>query len=119
MGERESNSTISHRQKALVAAGETTLFALGGLIWPPLCLGMIVTVPVTLLEGALTTNDFYRNLHRLEIDIDELGQRLDEHLRSDDDDEPIEPDPKTAIPEEIERHKKRVWDQATQPPRNK
>ena len=116
MKEQEHNSNIGHSQKALVASGETVLFALGGLVWPPLFLGMVVTVPATLLEGTLTTNDFSKKLHQLEIDIDKFGQRVDEHIRSDHDDEPIEPNPDTVTPQEIEAYKKAVRDAANKTP---
>jgi len=117
--EQESNSNIGHRQKALVAAGEAVLFALGGLVWPPLSLGMVVTVPVTLLEGNLATNDFSKNLRKLERKIDELGhelgQRVDEHIRFDH--EPIPPNPETATIEEAEIYKKAVRDAGNRLPR--
>ena len=100
----------------MVTAGETGLFALVGLVFPPAYIGMVVTGAETLRQEHLAIKDTVRKLKQLEKDVEELGQRVDEHIRSDHDDEPIEPNPDTATPQEIEAYKKAVRDAANKTP---
>lgn len=101
----------------MVASIETGLFALAGLIFPPAHLGMLVTIPETLRQQALTYKELYEKLRLLEKDINELAQKVDEHLLSHNhNDEPIPPNPETATPEEIEIYKRAVLAAAQQIP---
>lgn len=81
MKENETSSKSNHAQKALVAAGETGLFALAGLVFPPAFIGMAVTGAETLRQEHLAIKDTIRKLKQLEKDVEELEQRIEFAIR--------------------------------------
>ncbi|MCX6703998.1 MAG: hypothetical protein NTZ07_00980 [Candidatus Woesebacteria bacterium] len=117
--EREKPDPVVHHNKRVFIAGvETGLLSLAGLIYPPAFLGMLVTIPEGLRQEILTFKELHEKLRRLENDVDELEQKVDEHIRSVEksSDEPVPPNPKTATLEEIEVYKKSVLEAAQQTP---
>jgi hypothetical protein len=116
--ERERpDSVANHSKKMMIAASETGLFGLIGLIYPPAYLGMIVTGVETLRQQTLAFKLLEQKICRLEADVDELARAVDAHirLRDADEDEPIPPDPQTATPEQIKAYKEAVFEAATKP----
>jgi uncharacterized membrane protein YciS (DUF1049 family) len=106
--DKESKQRANHTQKCFVAAGETAIFALVGLVFPPAHIGWVVTGAEALRQNHLAIRDTQRKLKLLEKDVDKIEQKVDEHIYFDH--EPIPPNPNTATLKEIEKYKKAVRD---------
>ena len=114
MGKKE----VSHYQKTMVASGETAIFALAGLLWPPLYWGAAITGLVSIIESKRTSTEIKQTFNDLNQQVDLLITKFDNHLHSQHthNDEPIPPNPQTATPKEIEAYKKSVRRAASTPP---